>query len=128
MSYKTKLFKIAFDKTPKKMILWATNKKLKGVGELTDFNFDAEERKLYAQIQLEGEQEGEAVEIWLEDLNLITKDDEQFFLVARQAKSSRPWVDALLNNVIRDREWKVPNKRKELITELFEFKTPEPEE
>lgn len=128
MSYKTKLFKMAFDKTPKKMILWATNKKLKGVGELTDFNFDLEERKLYAQIQLEGEQEEEAVEIWLEDLNLITKDDEQFFLVAHQAKSSRPWVDALLNRVIRDREWKVPNKRKELITELFAFKTSEPEE
>jgi hypothetical protein len=73
MSYKSKLLKMAFDNTPKKMFLWMANKKLKGVGELTDFNIDSQYRKLYARILLEGEHEDEPIEVWLEDLSLISQ-------------------------------------------------------
>lgn len=127
MSYKSKLVKIAFNSTPKKMILWVVNKKLRGIAQLTDFNFDSDERQLYAQMMLEGEQEQEPVEVWLEDLTLVT-DEERYVLVVQNARSSRPWVDALLTNIVLGREWKVPNKQKELIHELFASNDSEPSE
>ena len=129
MSYKSKLVKIAFNNTPKKIILWGANKKLKGIAKLTDFNFDSVERQLYAQMHLEGEHdEQEPLEVWLENLSLSTNEDDRVIIVVQNAKSSRPWLDVILTKIISGREWNVPNRHKEYISELFALDDIEPQE
>ena len=125
MSYKNTLVKFAIKKTPKKMILWAANKKAKGVAKLTDFSFNSEQRKLYAQLLLAGEQE--TVELWLEDFTLITHE-ESFQLVIHQIESNRPWLDSLLRNFVLEREWKIPDKHADLVHYLLAMESTEQEE
>ena len=124
MSYKNSLLKLALNNTPKAITLWAVNKKLKGLAELTDFEFNSDERKLYAEVVLAGEEE--AIEVSLDDITLIT-DEEPYKLVIQQVKSSRPWLDALLTRVVLNREWKIPESQAELVHELFAVKS-EPEQ
>ena len=108
------------------MIIWGANKKLKGIAKLTDFNFDSDERQLYAQMFLEGENdEQEPLEVWLEELSLSINDDDRVVIVVQNAKSSRPWLDVILTKIISGREWKVPNKHKEIFYELFASNDPE---
>lgn len=118
MGYKTSLLKMALNKTPTKMVLWAANKKLKGVAELTDFSFDSKERRLYAELILVGEEE--PVDVLLEDFSIIV-DEEIVRLHIHQVQSNRPWLDALLNRVVVGRGWKVPDSQIELVQELFIF-------
>ncbi len=108
------------------MILWGANKKLKGIAKLTDFNFDSDECQFYAQMFLEGEnEEQEPLELWLEDLTLTTSEEDRTVIVVQNAKSSRPWLDTIFTKIILGREWKVPNKHKEIIYELFASNEPE---
>ena len=121
MSYKTSLIKMAIKWTPKTLILWAVNRKLKGIAELTDFIFDIETRKSYAQIKLFGE--AEPIEVWLEDFAIVSAEGAHSFII-RKAQSNRPWLDNLLSR-ITGTAWKIPAMLQiELINELFK---PEPE-
>lgn len=116
MSYKTSLVKMALNKTPTRMVLWAANKKLKGVAELTDFSFDSEERTLYAEMILVGEEE--PVDVLLEDFTVVTNEGS-YRLLIQQVQSNRPWLDVLLNKVVVGRGWTIPDSHIELVQELF---------
>lgn len=118
MSYKSTLIKFAIKQTPKKMVLWLANKKTKEIAELIDFIFDLDDRKLYAQILMAGDEE--AIELWIEDFTLVTYDDS-YKIVIHQVKSNRPWLDTLLTKFILEREWKVPDKHVQLLSELLAF-------
>ena len=117
MSYKTSLVKMALNNTPKGMVLWAANKKLKGVAQLMDYSYNSEDRKLYTQMVLDGEEE--PVDVFLEGFTILV-DEGIYKLVFQQARSSRSWVDVLLNKVLLSREWKIPESKIELVQELFE--------
>ncbi len=125
MSYKSTLVRFAIKQTPKKMVLWLANKKTKDIAELTDFSFNLEERKLYAQMVLAGEEE--AVDLRIEDFTLVAHE-ESFRISFHQVQSNRPWLDALLMKFLLDREWKVPEKHADLIHELLASEDPEQEE
>lgn len=129
MSYKSTLIKFAIKQTPKKMVLWIVNKKTKDIAELIDFIFDLDDRKLYAQVLMAGDEE--AIELWIEDFTLVTYD-ESYKIVIHQVKSNRPWLDTLLIKFILEREWKVPDKHVPLLIELLAFEASaqddEPEE
>jgi len=122
MSYKTSLVKMALNNTPKTMVLWAANKKLKGVAQLRDYSYNSEERKLYTQMLLDGEEE--AVDVFLDGFTILV-DEGIYKLVFQQVRSSRPWLDVLLNKVLLSREWKIPESKMELVQELFEVDNPE---
>lgn len=100
------------------MVLWAANKKLKGVAELTDFSFDSKERRLYAELILVGEEE--PVDVLLENFT-VEVDEEIYRLHIQQIQSNRPWMDALLKRVVVGRGWKIPDSQIELVQELFVF-------
>ena len=117
MSYKTSLVKMALNNTPKSMVLWAANKKLKGVAQLMDYSYNSEDRKLYTQMVLDGEEE--PVDVFLEGFTILV-DEGIYKLVFQQARSSRSWIDVLLNKVLLSREWKIPESKIELVQELFE--------
>lgn len=99
------------------MILWAANKKLRGIAELTDFSFDSVEKKLYAQMILSGEEE--SVDVFLEDFSIVTTDENVYKLSIQYVKSNKPWLDVFLNKIVLSREWKIPDSQIELVQELI---------
>lgn len=120
MSYKTGLIKMAIKWTPKSLILWVANIKLKGVAELTDFSFDLEARKAYVQTMLLGE--AEPIEVWLEDFAVVS-DGGSYQIIIQQAQSNRPWLDNVLSRIV-GKAWNIPvipqlTPQLELLTELF---------
>lgn len=119
MSYKTSIIKLVINKTPKRVVLWAANKKLKNIGELTDFSFNTDDRKLFVQVMLEGE--AGPIELLLEKFTVVTNGDSGHLLI-QHVQSNRPWIDTLLNKHLLDREWRIPNSKVTLVQELFESK------
>jgi len=129
MSFKTRLIKMAIKWTPNMMVIWVANIILKGIAELTDFNFDLEARKAYIQIQLVGE--SETIEVWIEDFAIIN-DEGSYQLIIQQAQSNRIWLNNLLSR-ITGKAWGIPEipqltAHLELISELFKAESPEQEE
>lgn len=114
--------------TPKMMILWVANIKLKGIAELLDFSFDLDARKVYVHTQLFGETE--TIEVWLEDFAIVN-DAGSYQLIVQLAQSNRPWLNNLLSLIV-GKAWKIPaipqfTAELELISELFKAETPESE-
>jgi len=125
MSIKSSLLKIVIKLTPDILIIWVANIVLKGIAELTAFNFDIEERKVYVQTRLYGEQE--TIDVCLEDF-AVFNDGESYRFIIHQAKSDRPWLNNLLSRVI-GKAWKIPeipqfSAQLELVAELFKAKPP----
>jgi len=104
MSFKTRLAKMAIQSTPKKLVTWVANQKLKGIAVITDFDFDLDSRKAYAKTMLYGEDQ--AIEVWLEDFAVINEGHSYQFILEK-AKANRPWLDNLLSR-IAGRTWNIP--------------------
>ena len=124
MSIKSTLLKIIIKLTPDLLIIWGANIVLKGIAELTAFNFDLEARKVYVQTRLYGEKE--TIEVYLEDFSIFN-DGESYRFIIHQAKSDRPWLNNLMSR-ITGKAWKIPaiphlNAQLELLTELLNAKT-----
>ncbi|WP_027159241.1 hypothetical protein [Methylobacter luteus] len=125
MSIKSSLLKTAIKLTPNILIIWVSNLVLKGIAELTRFNFDVDARKIYVQTRLYGE-EG-SIEVCLEDF-AVFHDGESYRFIIHHAKSDRPWLNNLLSRVI-GKAWKIPEipqltAQLEVIAELFKTKPP----
>jgi hypothetical protein len=125
MSIKSRLVKMVIKLTPNLLIIWVSNIILKGIAELTEFNFDLEARKVYVQTRLYGEKE--TIEICLEDFAVFSEGDSYRFII-HQAKSDRPWLNNLLAH-ITGKAWKIPaipqlTAQLELLTELLNTETP----
>jgi hypothetical protein len=126
MSFTSSVIKLAIKLTPNILISWVANIILRGIAELTDFNFDLEARKAYMQIQLVGE--SETIEVWLEGFAVIS-DDQSYKLIIQRAQSNRLWLDNLLSR-ITGKTWKIPvpaqmEPQVALIAELFKPESPE---
>ncbi len=116
MSYKSSLIKIACNNTPKKMVFWLVNKKLKGIAKLKDYVIDFDDRKIHTKVLLEGEEE--LIEVSLEDFALI-KDEEYYLFVIQSVQANRPWLNNMLAKAILGREIKIPQSQTQLVQELF---------
>ncbi|MDD1606236.1 MAG: hypothetical protein LUP96_06020 [Methylococcaceae bacterium] len=126
MSYKTSLIKIAIKLTPNMMIVWVANIVLKGIAELTDFNFDIDARKVYVQTTLYGETE--AIEVWVDGFAIISEEESYKFII-HQAQSNKPWLNNIFARFV-GKAWKIPvipqlAAHIELIADLFKAETPE---
>ena len=125
MSIKSRLVKMVIKLTPNLLIIWVSNIILKGIAELTEFNFDLEARNVYVQTRLYGEKE--TIEVFLEDFAVFSEGDSYRFII-HQAKSDRPWLNNLLAH-ITGKAWKIPaipqlTAQLELLTELLNTETP----
>ena len=125
MSIKSRLVKMVIKLTPNLLIIWVSNIILKGIAELTEFNFDLEARKVYVQTRLYGEKE--TIEVFLEDFAVFSEGDSYRFII-HQAKSDRPWLNNLLAH-ITGKAWKIPaipqlTAQLDLLTELLNTETP----
>lgn len=125
MSYKASLIKMAIKLTPNKMIVWVANIVLKGIAELTDFNFDLDTRKVYAQTMLYGETE--AIEVWVDGFGII-REGESYQFIIHQAQSNKLWLNNILAKLV-GKAWKIPvipqlAAYMELVAELINDENP----
>lgn len=125
MSIKSSLIKWVIKLTPDILIIWGANFILKGIAELTEFNFDLETRKVYVKTRLYGEQD--TIAVTLEDF-AVFNDGESYRFIIHQANSDRPWLNNLLSRVI-GKAWKIPaipqlSGPLELVAEIFTAKPP----
>ncbi|MEI6335087.1 MAG: hypothetical protein WCS87_11030 [Methylococcaceae bacterium] len=125
MSIKSTVLKIIIKLTPDRLIIWGANIILKGIAELTAFNFDLEARKVYVQTRLYGEKE--TIEVYLEDF-AVFNDGESYRFILHQAKSDRPWLNNLMSR-ITGKAWKIPaiphlDAQLGLLAELLKAKAP----
>ena len=107
------------------LIVWISNLILKGIAELTKFNFDVDARKIYVETRLCGE--AETIEVCLEDF-AVFNDGESYRFIIHHAKSDRLWLNNLLSR-ITGKAWKIPAipqfaMQLEIIAELFKAKPP----
>lgn len=129
MSFKSSLIKIAIKLTPNFIVIWIANFILKGIAELSEFNFDIDARTAYVQATLYGE--AEPIDIWVDDFGIVT-DEESHYLTIHQARSDRPWLNNLLSR-IAGKTWKIPAIPQfqddiELVSEVFKIESPAHEE
>ena len=125
MSLRSSLIKLVIKLTPNVLIIWAANFVLKGIAELTEFNFDVDARKVYVQTRLYGEEQ--TIEVSLEDFSVFNDGDSYRFII-HHAHSDRPWLNNLLAKVI-GKAWKIPampqfSTQLELVAELFKRQAP----
>lgn len=125
MSLRSSLIKLFIKLTPNVLIIWVANFVLKGVAELTEFNFDVDARKIYVQTRLYGEEQ--TIEVCIEDFAVFNDGDCYRFII-HHARSDRPWLNNLLAKVI-GKAWKIPAMPQfatqlELVAELFKTKAP----
>ena len=102
------------------MIIWVANIVLKGIAELTAFNFDIDTRKVYVQTRLYGETG--TIAVHLEDF-AVFHDGESYRFIVHQAASDRPWLNNILAHIV-GKAWKIPEiphltAQLGLLAELF---------
>jgi hypothetical protein len=126
MSYKTSLIKAAIKCTPNILIIWVANIVMKGIAELTDFNFDIETRKVHVQTKLYGETD--IIDVWVDGFGIISDEDSHQFII-QQAQSNKPWLNNILVHIV-GKTWKIPalpqfDSYIALIAELFKVEISE---
>lgn len=129
MSFKSSLVKMAIKLAPDILVIWVANIILKGIAELSAFNFDIDTRQAYIKATLAGE--SEPIEVWLEGFAIVS-DEESHQLIIHQAQSNRLWLNNLLSR-IAGKAWKIPEipqikDQLELASELFKPDATVPEE
>lgn len=104
MSYKARLVRLAVKWTPKFLVLWIANMKLKGVARLLAFSLDLDARRAYAQARLAGE--GEPIEVLVEGFAVLT-DGASYRLIVLRAASNKRWLNSLFSRIV-GRPWDIP--------------------
>jgi len=104
MSFKSRIITFVINRTPDKLIVWAANIILKGIAELTEFNFDLETRKVHVQTVLYGEDN--AIEVLLEDFAIYNEGGSYCFIL-HQATSNKPWLNNIMVHFV-GKPWKIP--------------------
>lgn len=123
MSVQSTLLKLIIKLTPDILIIWISNFILKGIAELTEFNFDVDNRKVFVQTKLYGEEQ--TIDVHVEDFALFN-DGEAYRFIIHHAHSDRPWLNNLLSK-ITGKAWKIPalpqfTAQLDLIAEVFKSK------
>ncbi|MGR8933164.1 MAG: hypothetical protein ACU837_02095 [Gammaproteobacteria bacterium] len=124
MSFKSSLVKTAIKLTPNFIIVWIANILLKGIAELTDFNFDIDTRTVFVEVLLAGE--AAPLEVSIDGFSVVSEGTSHYLMI-HKTQSNRLWMDNLLAR-IAGKAWKIPvvpefKNEIELIVELFKAET-----
>jgi hypothetical protein len=76
-------------------------------GELLDFNFSSRDRTVEMHVLLKGEHERLTVHV--NDYELVRRNDGDF-IVVKNARASREWVNAVLRNFVINKPHKIPEQ------------------
>lgn len=92
------------------------NRLIRNYGRLVELQINPGERKIRAAVLLSGEQQ--PVDLNIEEYRIIINRNSTSFVI-KTARSSRPWVNAILRDFIIDRHWPLPENKKELIQDFL---------
>lgn len=125
MSYKSSLIKMVIKLTPNIMIKWVANIVLKGIAELSVYNFDLDTRKAHVQLQLAGEVE--PIDVWVDGFGIIRNEHSYQFII-HQAESNKLWLTNILAHIV-GKSWKIPAipqlaPHLSVIAEVFAIENP----
>jgi hypothetical protein len=125
MSIQSSIVKLLIKLTPNVLIIWVSNFVLKGIAEMSEFDFNVDARKIHVKTRLYGEQE--SIDVVLEDF-AVFHDGESYRFIIHRANSDRPWLNNLLAKVI-GKAWKIPALPQfawqvDMIAELFKANPP----
>jgi hypothetical protein len=104
MSFTSGLIKTAINCTPDFMMQWVANFILKGIAEISSFNFDLDTRMVYILLTLNGETE--AIEVWIDGF-AISQEYGVTYLMLNEGRSNKPWLNAIFAKITGKR-WKIP--------------------
>jgi hypothetical protein len=90
----------------------AINRKLKGIGEMTELSIDTQKRSVRLRLELVGE--AEPIEVEITKYNLENKDSGAR-LTIEEATASREWMAVVLREFVVGRTIEIPAKAAALL-------------
>lgn len=88
------------------------NQKIEKFGVINRLQIDSKNKRLAAEVALKGE----ATPILLEvDGYEIKEQGGENYLVLQKVRASREWLEALLQEVVVNRPWKIPSMAKMVL-------------
>jgi len=85
-------------------------------GKMIQFDLDTTNRKLFAKIELDGEDEPLSIHIKKYD---IQKENDIYFINIIEIECSKKWLNTLLNDFVVNEKFEIPN---EYVKYLLLFK------
>lgn len=76
-------------------------------GELLDFNFSSRNRSVAMQVLLKGE--SDRLTVYVDDYEVVQRDGGDF-IVVKNARASREWVNAVLRNFVINKPHRIPDQ------------------
>ena len=99
------MFKNLKNKTISFTLKQIINFKIKEYGEMLKLNLDSENKKIDLEVMLIGEKEPLSVQV--ESYEIIQKENK-YFLVAKNIKTSREWINIVAKNFLENQEFEIP--------------------
>jgi hypothetical protein len=98
----------ALEATAKALI----NQKIEKFGAVTRLQIDSKRKTVLAELALKGEAAPIQFDV---DAYEVTEQDGECYLTIRKIRASREWLDALLQEVVIGRPWKIPGIAKMVL-------------
>jgi S-adenosylmethionine synthetase len=103
---------LALSATGKNLI----NKKLDKFGEITHLNLDSKDDTIELEILLKGELA--PLKVIIKGYTFTQKDDVHYISI-QNIKTSREWLNHVVQDYVHDKEFKVPKKYVRLIKKIL---------
>jgi len=93
------------DKTLSFGIKQAINLKIKEFGEMLKLNLDSQNKTISLELMFLGEKEPLYVEVGSYE---ISEEDGKYYLLARDVKTSREWINIVAKNYLENQKFEIP--------------------
>lgn len=93
------------DKALSKGLEFAINLKIKEFGEMLNLKLDSQNKTISLELMLLGEKEPLNVEVGSYE---ISEEDGRFYLIAKDIKTSREWINIVAKNYLENQKFEIP--------------------
>lgn len=85
---------------------------LEKYGRVNDFKINSNDKKFKLNLTLKGETE--PLEIFIDKYEIINKYDSDFLKITK-ISTSREWLNILINETVKEKEFKIPKKYSKIL-------------
>jgi hypothetical protein len=93
------------DKTVSFTLKQAVNFKIKEFGEMLNLKLDSQNKTIELELMLLGEKEPLNVKVGSYE---ISEEDGKFYLIAKDVKTSREWINIVAKNYLENQKFEIP--------------------